>query len=186
MYLRSAVVAAAFVVATGPAWSHEDSHGGKPGAKSGPVSTEEYAFGRAGDSRRATRTFHIGMDDRMHFRATAALRQDAKSDARSGDDQQMKPGDIRVMRGQTVRFVVRNHGRAMHEMVIGTMKELKDHAEMMRKFPNMEHDEPYMAHVAPGKQGEIVWQFTQPGEFYYACLVPGHMEAGMIARITVQ
>jgi uncharacterized cupredoxin-like copper-binding protein len=56
----------------------------------------------------------------------------------------------------------------------------------MRKFPNMEHDEPYMAHVAPGKQGEIVWQFTRPGEFYYACLVPGHMEAGMIAKITVQ
>ena len=72
--------------------------------------------------------------------------------------------------------MVRNHGKVMHEMVIGTMKELKDHAEMMRKFPDMEHDEPYMAHVAPGKQGEIVWQFTQPGEFY-ACLVPGHMEA---------
>jgi uncharacterized cupredoxin-like copper-binding protein len=186
MYLRSAVVGAVLVFATGPAWSHGDSLGGKPAAKSDPISTEEYAFGRAGDPRRATRTFHIGMDDRMHFRATAALRQDAKSDARSGEAHQMKPGDIVVKRGETVRFVVRNHGKVMHEMVIGTMKELKDHAEIMRKFPNMEHDEPYMAHVARGKQGEIVWQFTQPGEFYYACLVPGHMEAGMVAKITVQ
>jgi uncharacterized cupredoxin-like copper-binding protein len=50
----------------------------------------------------------------------------------------------------------------------------------------MEHDEAYMAHVAPGKQGEIVWQFTQAGEFHYACLIPGHMEAGMIAKITVK
>ena len=186
MYLRSAVVAAGLVVATGPAWSHGDSHGGKPAAKSGPVSTEEHVFGRAGDPRRVTRTFHVGMDDRMHFRATAALRHDAKSDVRPGDTHQMKPGDIVVKRGETVRFVVRNHGKAMHEMVIGTMRELKDHADLMRKFPGMEHDEPYMAHVAPGKQGEIVWQFTKPGEFYYACLVPGHMEAGMIAKITVQ
>jgi uncharacterized cupredoxin-like copper-binding protein len=186
VYLRRTAVAAALVVAMGPAWSHGESHGGKPAARSSPVSTEEHAFGRVGDPRSATRTFHIGMDDRMHFRATAALRRDAKSDARPGDAHQMKPGDIVVNRGDTVRFVVRNHGKAMHEMVIGTMKELTDHAEMMRKFPNMEHDEPYMAHVAPGKQGEIVWQFTRPGEFYYACLVPGHMEAGMIAKITVQ
>ena len=88
--------------------------------------------------------------------------------------------------GDTVRFVVHNDGKVMHEMVIGTMAELKEHAELMRKFPNMEHDEPYMAHVAPAKQGEIVWQFTQAGEFHYACLIPGHMEAGMIAKITVK
>ncbi|HET9475644.1 MAG TPA: cupredoxin family protein [Steroidobacteraceae bacterium] len=186
MYLRSAVVAAALVVATGPAWSHGDNHGGQPAAKPASVSTQEHAFGRAGDPRRVTRTFQVGMDDRMHFRATAALRHDGKSDARPGDAHQMKPGDIVVKRGETVRFVVRNHGKAMHEMVIGTMRELKDHAELMRKFPGMEHDEPYMAHVAPGKQGEIVWQFTKPGEFYYGCLVPGHMEAGMVAKITVQ
>jgi len=91
-----------------------------------------------------------------------------------------------VKRGETVRFVVRNHGKVMHEMVIGTMKELQDHADLMRKHPGMEHDEAYMAHVAPGKQGEIVWQFTRAGEFHYACLVPGHMEAGMISRITVR
>ena len=183
MYLRSAVLAA-LVLATGPAWSHGDSHGQKPSAAK-PLSTEQHAFGRAGDPRKVTRTYRVGMDDTMHFRATAAVRQERKSDAR-GDTAQLKPGDIVVKRGETVRFLVRNEGKVMHEMVIGTMKELKEHAELMRKFPNMEHDEPYMAHVAPGQQGEIVWQFTQPGEFYYACLVSGHMEAGMIAKITVK
>jgi uncharacterized cupredoxin-like copper-binding protein len=82
--------------------------------------------------------------------------------------------------------LVRNDGKIMHEMVIGTMKELKEHAELMKKFPGMEHDEPYMAHVAPSKRGEIVWQFTRAGEFFYACLIPGHLEAGMIAKITVK
>ena len=96
----------------------------------------------------------------------------------------LKSLDVRD--GETVRFVVRNDGKVMHEMVIGTMKELREHAELMRKHPGMEHDEPYMAHVAPGKQGEIVWQFTKAGEFHYACLIPGHMEAGMIAKITVK
>ena len=185
MYLYRAV-AAALVLATGPAWSHGDSHGKSPAAKSAVVSTEERAFGRAGDPRKVARTYRVGMDDTMHFRTTAAARQARDSDARGDEASRLKPGDIVVKRGETVRFVVRNHGKVMHEMVIGTMQELKEHAELMRKFPDMEHDEPYMAHVAPGKQGEIVWQFTQPGEFYYACLVPGHMEAGMIAKITVQ
>ena len=45
----------------------------------------------------------------------------------------------------------------MHEFVIGTKKELDEHAALMLKFPDMEHDEPYMAHVAPGKTGEIIW-----------------------------
>ncbi len=61
------------------------------------------------------------------------------------------PAELEVTQGDTVRFVVRNSGKTMHEIVLGTMKELKDHAELMRKHPGMEHDEPYMAHVAPGK-----------------------------------
>jgi uncharacterized cupredoxin-like copper-binding protein len=73
----------------------------------------------------------------------------------------------------------------MHEMVLGRMEDLKAHAAAMRKHPGMAHDKPYMAHVAPGKSGEIGWQFSQAGEFYYACLVPGHFEAGMLGKVNV-
>jgi uncharacterized cupredoxin-like copper-binding protein len=55
----------------------------------------------------------------------------------------------------------------------------------MKTFPNMEHEEPYMAHVAPGRQGEVVWQFTRPGEFLFGCLLPGHFDAGMVGRVRV-
>jgi uncharacterized cupredoxin-like copper-binding protein len=65
------------------------------------------------------------------------------------------------------------------------MEELKAHGELMKKHPGMEHDEPYMAHVSSGKKEEMVWHFTKAGEFHYACLVPGHFEAGMIGKITV-
>ena len=56
---------------------------------------------------------------------------------------------IRVDQGETITFVVTNKGKLMHELVLGTEDELKKHAEVMRKYPGMEHDEPYMAHVKP-------------------------------------
>ena len=74
----------------------------------------------------------------------------------------------------------------MHEFVLGSMKDLKEHAAVMKKHPGMEHDEPYMAHVAPGKTQSIIWQFTKLGEFNFGCLIPGHFEAGMIGKVTVK
>ena len=74
----------------------------------------------------------------------------------------------------------------MHEMVIGTMKELQQHAELMKQHPGMEHDEPHMTHVPPGTTGEIVWEFNRPGEFHFGCLVAGHFEGGMVGTIKVK
>lgn len=127
------------------------------------ISTEEKAFGREGHPKKATRTVVVDMNDNMRF----------------------NPPQLTVQQGETVRFRVKNSGKVLHEMVLGTMEDLKAHADMMRKHPGMEHDEPYMTHVRPGKTQTMVWQFTQPGEFHYACLIPGHFEAGMVGRITV-
>lgn len=96
------------------------------------------------------------------------------------------PAEISVRKGEVVRLVVRNSGKLEHEFVLGTLPELKEHAQLMQKHAGMEHDAPHMAHVAPGKLGSIAWQFTEPGEFYYGCLVPGHFEAGMLGRIVVR
>ena len=120
-------------------------------------------FGRAGEPKKVTRTVRIGMADTMRF----------------------SPAELTVRRGETVKFVVRNSGKVRHEMVIGTLEELKAHAEMMKKHPGMEHDEPHMAHVAPGKTETLVWQFTKAGTFYFGCLEPGHFEAGMIGKLEV-
>jgi uncharacterized cupredoxin-like copper-binding protein len=127
------------------------------------ISPEQHAFGKQGDPQKVTRTIAIDMTDAMRF----------------------GPAEITVKEGEVIRFVVANKGKMMHEMVLGTMDELKAHGEMMKKYPGMEHDEPYMSHVSPGKQGYTVWEFSNAGEFYYACLVPGHFEAGMIGKIKV-
>jgi uncharacterized cupredoxin-like copper-binding protein len=101
------------------------------------------------------------------------------------DTMRFGPADINVKQGETIRFVIKNKGKVLHEMVLGTMDELREHGEMMKKHPGMEHDEPYMAHVNPGGREEMIWQFTEAGEFHYACLIPGHFEAGMVGEIKV-
>lgn len=129
-----------------------------------PTMVEETAFGHAGNPKKAARTIKVSVSDAMRF----------------------SPSDVKVKTGQTVKFVISNGGQILHEMVIGTTEELKEHAELMRKFPEMEHEAAHMAHVKPGQAGEIVWQFTKPGEYSFACLIPGHFEAGMVGKIVVQ
>lgn len=153
----AAAALAAFALA---AFAHE----GATHAHSGPVKKEQKEWGIAGDAGAAQRTIGVAMSDNMRF----------------------TPERIEVRQGETVRFVVKNGGQTLHEFVIGTKKELEEHAALMKKFPNMEHDEAYMAHVAPGKSGELVWTFNRPGEFDFACLVAGHYEAGMQGKIIVK
>ena len=100
-------------------------------------------------------------------------------------DFEFSPPEITVKAGEIVRFVVTNAGKHPHEMVLGTMQDLKEHNEMMKQHPDMHDDAPHMAHVAPGKSGAIVWQFTKPGEFYFGCFIDNHFEIGMIGRIRV-
>lgn len=142
------------------------AHGDKHQANK-PASTktaEEKAFGREGDPKKVTRTVKVEMADTMRY----------------------LPSEITVKVGETLRIEAKNSGKVMHEIVLGTMPELKAHAELMKKHPGMEHGDPYMAHVAPGKTEQIVWQFTKPGEFYYGCLIAGHFEAGMIGKVIVK
>lgn len=101
------------------------------------------------------------------------------------DDMRYTPSALQVKQGETIRFIVRNKGQVKHEMSLGTQQELLEHLEQMKKFPGMEHDEPSTVALAPGKQGEMIWQFTQAGTVNFACLMPGHYEAGMQGKVQV-
>jgi uncharacterized cupredoxin-like copper-binding protein len=101
------------------------------------------------------------------------------------DNMRYTPSEIQVKKGETVRFVVKNVGKVRHELSLGTEKELLEHLEQMKKNPGMEHDEPSKITLDAGKQGEIVWQFTKAGTVNFACLMPGHFEAGMKGQVKV-
>ncbi len=158
--IQTLIATALIAAAPGAAFAHSDKH---PNTAAGPVKKEQKDWGIAGDRKDVKRTIEITMSDAMRF----------------------TPDRIEVRQGETVRLVHRNKGKLLHEFVLGTPKELEEHAQLMKKFPTMEHDEPYMAHVGAGKQSEIVWTFNRAGEFDFACLIPGHYDAGMVGKVIV-
>ena len=162
--MKRRLVAAAAALTLAPVSLRAFAHGDQAHAKKPAVAKKEQKeWGIAGDRKAVKRTIAVRMLDTMRF----------------------EPDRIDVKLGETLRFVASNTGAVMHEFVIGTKKENEAHAALMVKFPGMEHDEPYMAHVGPGKKGEIVWTFNRAGEFEFACLIAGHYQAGMVGTITV-
>ena len=127
-----------------------------------PASTEA-ADSMPGKAIDASRVIAISMTDAMRF----------------------NPSAITVKKGQTVRFVVRNEGQLKHEFVLGSRSELNEHAQMMRRMPGMEHGDENILSLEAGKSGELVWRFTGAGVVNFACLQPGHFEAGMRGVVTV-
>ncbi len=163
-YMVAATLAATLPLVGSAAFaSGSHSHGHGP-AKINYADAEEHEFGKAGDPEKAVQTIEVDMSDGLRF----------------------EPSNVTVKQGDTVKFVVHNKGKMKHEMVLGTNDSLMGHAKMMMKFPGMEHDEPHMAHVAPGESMVMGCQFTKAGTFNFGCLVPGHYAAGMKGTITVQ
>ena len=106
---------------------------------------------------------------------------------REGDGKMMFiPEKVEVKRGEQIRFMLRNNGELEHEFVIATTEDNLNHAEQMKKNPDMEHDDPNAKRLTPKKTGELVWRFTKRGKFEYGCLIPGHREAGMTGTIIVK
>lgn len=120
-------------------------------------------IGKPGVAAKVNRTIHVEMANGMRF----------------------KPSEIQVKKGETIRFVLKNTDGVKHEFSLGTEKELLEHYEVMKRFPDMEHDEPNKISLAPGKRGEVIWQFTKAEAVDFACLRPGHFDAGMKGQVTV-
>ncbi len=121
------------------------------------------AVGQAGQAAQVTRTVEVEMTDNMRY----------------------TPASINVKQGETVLLRVKNAGLVRHELVIGTPQDLVKHYDMMKKMPGMEHADANMVSVAAGQSGEIVWRFTQAGMVDFACLQPGHYDAGMQGLVNV-
>jgi len=156
------IAACALLISASASFAHETAPHGA-GHAAPPAAAVQQAWGIAAPPRAAQRTVTVRMTDAMRF----------------------EPSQIEVREGETLRLRVENTGQVMHEMVLGTAQSLAAHAAMMRHHPGMPHSEAYLAHVAPGRSGDISWTFNRPGRFEFACLVAGHFEAGMTGTLTV-
>jgi uncharacterized cupredoxin-like copper-binding protein len=128
-----------------------------------------FSAGEPGDSNKPARTIRVRMLD-------------------DGNEQHMRfePALIRVRKGEQVRFLLENGGTESHEFMLATVAENRKHAELMKKFPDMEHDDPNAKRLPIAERGELVWRFTKAGTFEFACLIPGHYEAGMHGKVIVK
>jgi len=136
--------------------------GGNHGGGHGPR-PEGDSIGKPGDEDEVSRTISVDMADAMRF----------------------TPNDLLVKQGQTIRFVVKNSGKLRHEFFLGTTKALKDRYEAMKKNPAMENVKDNQVTVEPGQTGVVIWRFTEAGTVHFACLHPGHFDAGMKGNIKV-
>lgn len=128
---------------------------------------DEMAVGKAGDAHHVTRTIEVTMKET--------------------DDGMMifEPGNLDINPGETIRFKINNMGELDHEFVLDTMEGITEHKALMEKFPEMEHDDPNAISLASGETGEIIWTFSNTGTFEFACMIPGHYDAGMHGDVIV-
>ena len=117
-----------------------------------------------------------------------------------------EPNEIKVKKGETIKFKVHNFGELVHEFNIATKEmHLKHQPEMMKLVANeillgdridkkkmkemakkdhsMSHSHSNSVLLEPNKEGEIIWKFNTEAKLEAACNIPGHYETGMIAQI---
>jgi uncharacterized cupredoxin-like copper-binding protein len=126
-----------------------------------------FSAGEPGNPKRPARTITVTMED-------------------SDGKMTYVPNRIEVRKGEQIRFVLKNAGALDHEFLLATTAENLKHAELMKKYPEMEHDDPNGKRLKPEGTSEILWRFTKKGEFEFSCLIPGHREAGMLGTIIVK
>jgi uncharacterized cupredoxin-like copper-binding protein len=156
---RNLSAAAAFIVMATPGFTaaaHDAGH---------------FSAGEPGNPKKPSRVVKILMSEEATKGGTKML---------------FEPAQISVRKGEQIRFVLENDGTESHEFVLATVTENRKHAKLMKKYPHMEHDDPNAKRLTPFTEGEIVWKFTKRGTFEYACLIPGHLEAGMHGTINVK
>ncbi len=130
--------------------------------------------------------------------ATACGGSDGSSSSTGGDadrtvevkmvDIAFKPAAITAKKGETIRFVFTNDGKAAHDAFIGDEAAQDGHETEMNgssDMGDMHEGEQDAITVGPGKHGELTHTFDEQGTVLIGCHQPGHYKAGMKIVVTV-
>jgi len=153
---RSSLTAATLALFLGAAMFAAAAHEG-----------EHFSAGEPGNPKKPARTVTVIMND-------------------NEGTMRFAPDRLDVKKGEQVHFIIQNNGALKHEFTLASVQDNNKHAELMQKYPDMEHDDPNAKSVDPGKTAEILWRFSKTGTFEFACLIPGHREAGMHGTVAVK
>ena len=121
-------------------------------------------------------------------------------------DNYFEPNEIKIRKGETIKFIVSNYGELVHEFNIATKEMHIEHQpemmkmvenqilladkidkkkmkEMAKKDHSMGHSHSNSVLLEPNQKAELIWKFNVNTNLEAACNVPGHYESGMIAKI---
>ena len=123
-------------------------------------------------------------------------------------DNYYEPSSFQIKEGETVKFEVENAGMLVHEFNIANkMMHMKHQPEMIKMAENgillafsidkekmkkmakmdksMGHSHSNSVLLEPKQKGDIIWKFDNAVNIEVACNVPGHYQAGMIAKVNI-
>ena len=177
-HLLGALAASAFLLMTSSAALAQEGHGNSMDHMQGAMPEHmegapqqhmtEGLYGEPGDAKMENRTITV---------TATEIAFDLK--------------DIEVKQGETIRFVLINKGEQPHELVLGDAREQAEHRQMMIEMAGMDmsqmgHADHNSISVEPGETKELIWHFTKPGHFEFACNFPGHADLGMRGPLNVK
>ena len=123
-------------------------------------------------------------------------------------DNYYEPSSFQIKEGETIKFEVENAGMLVHEFNIANkMMHMKHQPEMIKMAENgillafsidkekmkkmakmdksMGHSHSNSVLLEPKQKGNIIWKFDNAINIEVACNVPGHYQAGMIAKVNI-
>ena len=123
-------------------------------------------------------------------------------------DNYYEPSSFQIKSGETINFEVKNAGKLVHEFNIANkMMHMKHQPEMMKMVENeilladsidkekmkkmakidksMGHSHNNSVLLEPNQKADIIWKFDNAINIEIACNVPGHYQAGMIAKVDI-
>ena len=124
-------------------------------------------------------------------------------------DNYYEPNSFQIKTGETIKFKVENAGELVHEFNIANkMMHIKHQPEMEKMVENeilfadsidkikmkkmakidksMGHSHSNSVLLEPKQKGDIIWKFVNAVNIEVACNVPGHYQAGMIAKVNIK
>ena len=124
-------------------------------------------------------------------------------------DNYYEPSSFQINAGETIKFEVENAGELVHEFNIANkMMHMKHQPEMEKMVDNeilfadsidknkmkkmakidksMGHSHSNSVLLEPKQKGNIIWRFDNAVNIEVACNVPGHYQAGMIAKVNIK
>ena len=97
-------------------------------------------------------------------------------------DFMFEPAEFTVPAGQVITVNAKNNGAVEHEFVVFNLG-----MDAGDKFGDEDEDNIYWeVEVFPGETSTTTFTApSEPGEYYVTCGIEGHLEAGMVGKLTV-